>query len=183
MAEKTVKIPGGVEVMQQGSTLVVRGPKGELSRDFASTKVMAEAGADAVRFRSADDRRKTLAILGTFAAHVKNMITGVTTGWECSMKIVYSHFPIKISVEGDGVVIQNFMGERSARRAATVGHAKVIAGKTDIGVSGISKEEVGQTAANIELATKVRGFDKRVFQDGCYIIGQCRPASVEASGK
>ena len=45
------------------------------------------------------------------------MIKGVTKGFEYKMKTVFSHFPIKTSVEGNDFVIQNFLGERSPRRA------------------------------------------------------------------
>lgn len=85
------------------------------------------------------------------------------------MKVVYVYFPVSIKVEGDKVVISNFCGERKPRIAKIVGDTKVEVKEDDIIVSGINVEEVGQTAANIEQATKVKGKDPRVFLDGIYV--------------
>jgi len=83
-------------------------------------------------------------------------------------------FPIKVNVEGSHVVIGNFLGERSNRKADIVGQTKVQVDKDEIIVTGINKENVGHTAANIERAAKVQGFDRRVFQDGCHLTQKAR---------
>jgi large subunit ribosomal protein L6 len=88
------------------------------------------------------------------------------------MKIVYSHFPIKASVKGDMFVIENFLGERSPRKTKIVGDTKITIKGDEITLTGINIEDVGQTAANIELATRIKGFDPRVFQDGIYITSK-----------
>jgi large subunit ribosomal protein L6 len=179
MPEKTVQTPEGVEVKLEGSSLVVRGPKGELSREFRNPKIRTEIKAGQVRFSTEEKRRRTLALLGTWAAHLRNMITGVTKGWEARMKVVYSHFPIKLGQEGDRVLIQNFMGERKPRIAIIVGETKIELKKDEIVISGINKEEVGQTCGNLESITKVRGYDRRVFQDGIYILHKPKPSGEE----
>lgn len=176
MSEKQVEIPEGIEARQEGTSITVKGPKGELSRDFRHPKVRTELKGGVVKFLSDDERKKTVALLGTFSAHVTNMVAGVTSGWECKLKAVYSHFPMKLAVEGDAVVIQNFMGERSSRKSRIVGRTKVDIKKDEIIVTGIDKEDVGQTAANIEQVTKVTRFDRRIFQDGIYITQKCMPA-------
>jgi large subunit ribosomal protein L6 len=66
------------------------------------------------------------------------------------------------------------MGGHAIRYAAIVGDAKVKVTGTDIAVTGINIEEVGQTAANMEKATQRGGFDKRVFEDGIYIVKKSR---------
>jgi len=81
-------------------------------------------------------------------------------------------FPIKTSVEGNEFVIQNFLGERSPRKAKILENVKVETMGDNVTVSGIDKEKVGQTAANIERATKVKHRDIRVFQDGVYLISK-----------
>jgi len=185
MSEKTTKsveIPAGIDVRQDGHSLAVKGPKGELARDFRHPKITIKTKGDEVTFTAADERKKTRAMLGTCAAHLRNMITGVTIGWESRLKVVYSHFPVKLGVEGDKVVIQNFMGERSPRRVQIAGQTKVEVKKEEIVVSGIDKEATSQTAANIELVTKVTGYDRRIFQDGCYITQKCSPM-VEGKGE
>lgn len=179
MPERTVEVPEGVEVKLEDNSLVVRGPLGELKREFRNPKIKTEVKTDHVRFSTEIKRRKTLALLGTWTAHLRNMIIGVTKGWEARMKVVYSHFPIKLGQEGDKVLIQNFMGERKPRIASIVGSSKVELKKDEIVVSGIDKEEVGQTCGNLESVTKVRGYDRRVFQDGIYILHKPKPAGKE----
>jgi len=67
------------------------------------------------------------------------------------------------------VLIENFTGERNPRRAKIIGDAKVKVSSEDIIVQGINLEDVSQTAANIEQATKVKRKDPRIFLDGIYL--------------
>src|SRR5690606_1375479 len=97
---------------------------------------------------------------------------GVTEGFTYRMKIVYAHFPMSVKVAGDSVVIENFLGERHPRRARIVGDTKVQVKGDEVEVSGINKEDVGQTMANIEQATRIKGRDPRVFQDGIYLVSK-----------
>ena len=96
----------------------------------------------------------------------------MTNGYECKMKTVFSHFPIKTSVEGNYLLIQNFLGERFPRRAEILPDVTVDVKGENIILSAVDKEKVGQTAANIERATKVKNRDIRVFQDGIYIVSR-----------
>jgi large subunit ribosomal protein L6 len=170
--KEEVKIPAGVQVTIEGKTVHVKGPKGSMSRLLSHPLIELSVKDNVVSIscRQSTVRRKEKALLGTFKAHLKNMIKGVTQGYECSMKTVFSHFPIKNSVEGNHLLIQNFLGERSPRRAEILENVKVEVKDESITLSGIDKEKIGQTAANIERATKVKNRDIRVFQDGIYII-------------
>ena len=172
---KKVEIPEGVEVRLESGELSVKGPKGELRRVFLNPNVKMEIKGNEITISSDSDRRKTKAIVGTWASHCRNMITGVTQGWEAKLKIVYSHFPIKFNVQGNTAVIQNFLGERKDRTARIYDGTTVDVKKDEIIVRGIDKEAVGQTAANIETAAKVKGFDRRVFQDGIHLVQKCSP--------
>ena len=167
-----VEIPEGVNVEIDGMKVKVQGPKGEVSRDFSHARgiiLRKEDGKVVIEAFFADSRRR--ALIGTIAAHIKNMITGVTKGFRYKLKIMYSHFPMKVEVrEGDGlVVINNFLGEKAPRKARIMPGAKVTVKGQDVIVEGIDIEAVAQTAANIELATKVKGKDRRKFMDGIYI--------------
>ena len=97
------------------------------------------------------------------------MITGVTKGFTYRLKMVYAHFPLSIKVDQNTVKIENFIGERAARVAAIVGQVDVKVDGEDVVVSGVDKEAVSQTAANIQKATHIRQYDPRVFSDGVYI--------------
>jgi large subunit ribosomal protein L6 len=165
-----IPIPPGVDVKVEESVKVtVRGPKGTLTKDFSHAKVFITKSDAEVLVRSYIKGRRGKSICGTIAARIRNMIKGVTEGFVYKLKVVYSHFPMNVKVEGDKVVIENFMGEKSKRIAKIVGDVKVQVKGDDITVEGIDIEQVAQTAANIEQATKIRGYDPRIFMDGIYV--------------
>ncbi len=93
----------------------------------------------------------------------------MTKGYLYRMKVVFAHFPVTVKVKGDTVGVENFMGERSARSAKIVGDCKVSVEGDDIIIKGVSLEDVGQTAANLEQATKIKRKDQRIFLDGIYV--------------
>jgi large subunit ribosomal protein L6 len=168
--ESTIAIPGGVTVSMDGNTVKVKGPRGELSRNFAYPRVIIAIGEGVVSVSSEYPRTKDKAMVGTFAAHVRNMIRGVTEGYIYTLKIVFSHFPMKVAVKDNRVEINNYMGGHAPRFADIVGGCTVKISGSDVTVEGNSIEACGQTAANIEKATSRLGFDKRIFQDGIYIV-------------
>jgi large subunit ribosomal protein L6 len=165
-----VEVPQEVRVTMNGLRVTVEGPKGKLERDFSHAKgvsIRQNENRVVVEAFNADRRKK--ALVGTIAAHIRNMITGVTKGYRYKLKIVFSHFPISVEVKGNQVIIKNFLGEKAPRRANILEGVSVKVVDRDIIVEGIDIEKVGQTAANIELATKIGEFDRRVFMDGIYI--------------
>jgi large subunit ribosomal protein L6 len=167
---RQVEIPEGVEVSVDGSQVTVKGPKGEISRKLAFPEIEIKKEDTYLVVNSRLDRKQQKAMVGTLASHVSNMIAGVTKGFEYKMKVVYSHFPIQLKATPGELVISNFLGERKSRSARILDGVKVDVLKDEVVVTGINKENVGQTMANIEQATRVRGFDIRVFQDGVYLV-------------
>jgi large subunit ribosomal protein L6 len=170
--KEQINIPDGVTATLQDNVLTIKGEKGELNRTFTHPKIALKLNGNNIEITSKNVRRKEKALIGTFVAHINNMVKGVTEGFEYQMKTVFSHFPIKTSVEGNEFIIQNFLGERSARRAKILDGVTVEAKGEDVTVSGFDKEKVGQTVANIERATHVKKRDIRVFQDGVYRISK-----------
>ncbi len=171
-AEKVreITVPQGVTVTVSGAALTVKGQKGQISREFRFPGIAVKVDGGKVVVETAKDDKQTKATGGTYASHIKNMVTGVSEGYEYHMKIVYAHFPIQVKVEGkDKVSIGNFLGERKARSANIVGETKVSVQGDKVVLTGVNKEDLGQTAANIEQACKIRKRDPRVFQDGIYI--------------
>lgn len=167
-----IEIPEGVRVTLSGRAVEVTGKKGTLRREFGFPSVGISVEGNRVIIRSDSRKRRDKAALGTVKAHIRNMIKGVTEGFVYKLKVVYSHFPITVKVDGKRVLIQNFLGERSPRVAEIMGDTEVRVEGDEILVSGINKEDVSQTALRIEQATAVRGRDRRVFQDGCYIYAR-----------
>ncbi|MFQ5758481.1 MAG: 50S ribosomal protein L6 [Candidatus Bathyarchaeia archaeon] len=168
-AVKWVEIPKGVEVSVDGRVVTVEGEKGTLMRDFSHAPVSIQLNGDKVKVQTNWPRKKETALVGTLKSHIQNMITGVTKGFTYKLKIVFSHFPISVKVREKTVAIENFTGERSPRLARIMGNTKVTVKSEDVIVQGIDIEDVSQTAANIQRATKVKNKDPRVFLDGIYV--------------
>jgi large subunit ribosomal protein L6 len=167
--EEKIEIPKDVKITVENGIISLKGKNGQLSRNFSHPKVKITIVDNHVIVSSEMPKVREKAIVGTFAAHVSNMIVGVTHGYEYKMKIVYSHFPIKAAVKGNKFLIENFLGEKAPRSANIIGETKIKVNGADVELSGADLEQVSQTAANIERATKIKGFDPRVFQDGIYI--------------
>jgi large subunit ribosomal protein L6 len=169
-ATRKVKIPEGVTVRIEGNLVKVQGPKGMLMRDMYYPKVSLAIADKEMTITTESQRKKILAVCGTFAAHLQNMCTGVTKGYQYRMKVVYSHFPIQLKIAGDRIEVGNFLGEKRSRFARIEKDVKVALGADEVTITGIDKESVGKTAANIEHATRIRERDPRVFQDGVYTV-------------
>lgn len=115
-------------------------------------------------------RKMTKAILNTTEKLIKNAFSGFDTEYVYTLTIVFSHFPITAKVEGEYVVISNFLGEKKPRMAKILPNCKVEVKGRDIIVRSKDKTAAGQTAGNLEKATKVKKKDYRMFDDGCYIV-------------
>jgi large subunit ribosomal protein L6 len=171
--EHTIELSDGVSASIVDGMLTVKGPKGELSREFQSSRIDLLQDGAGLMVRADLPRRKDKALAGTWNAHISNMVKGVTTGFSYTLRCFYSHFPMTMKVEGSEFVVNNYFGERVPRRADILSGVDVrVENKTDVIVSGIDKEAVGQTAANIERCTTVKNRDRRVFQDGIYRVAK-----------
>lgn len=166
-----IEVPEGVEVKIEGSSRIsVKGRLGQLTKDLSHANVRLELASNKILVKLVGRNRKAETLLGTIRSIIKNMIIGVTQGFTYKMKIIASHFPITVKVQGDTVYIENFIGERAPKMAKVVGEGtRVEVRGEDVIIRGIDKEAVGQTAANIEQATKVRRKDPRKFLDGIYV--------------
>ena len=162
-------MPEGVTVALQGRTLSVKGKLGEARKSFDKINVNLGVEGNRVTVSPFSAKKKDNVIINTVTSIINNMVTGVTKGFTYKVKVVYAHFPITVKTKGRQVLVENFVGERSPRVSDIVGDTKVTVEGDDVIVKGVSLEDVGQTAANIELATKIRRKDQRIFLDGLYI--------------
>jgi large subunit ribosomal protein L6 len=178
MNETRIEIPEDVTAELDRLDLTVEGPNGSVTRRLWYPDITVSVDGDEVVVATDEDDAKTVSTVGTFESHVRNMVHGVTEGWEYRMEVFYSHFPMQVSTEGGEVVISNFLGERHPRRAEIRGDTEVRIDGEEITLSGPSIEDVGQTAADVEQLTRVKDKDTRVFQDGVYITQ--KPSRGEA---
>lgn len=166
----TIELPQGVQAKVEGFKLTLTGPKGEVIRRITdkSLTLSVEGQNLNLAFKKASKSEKKN--LNTTHAHIKNMIKGVTEGFNYKLKICSGHFPMTVATKADYIEVKNFIGESVPRRLTIKSGVDVKVNGDFIEVQSIDKELAGQTAASIEKMTKRPGFDKRIFQDGIYII-------------
>ena len=168
--EQTVKVPEGVTVSIESNNVTVKGEKGEFSRRFADPRVEINMADNNVIVLAKNATKREKKRIFTYVVHIKNMINGVKDGHVYKLKICSGHFPMNVEATENQVSVKNFLGEKIPRVLKIKEGATVKIEGTEIVVESIDKEKAGQTAADIEKLTRIKGRDLRIFQDGIYII-------------
>lgn len=170
--KEELEIPQGVEItMDEEHHFIVKGPNGSVSKDFSHIRgitITKEQGK--LIFSAHFPKNKTLALTKTIINIIKNLIAGVETNYKYVCKVCYSHFPCNVEIKKGEIHIVNFLGERAARKTKYDNtNVKIEVDGEDISLIGPDKEALGQVAANIKKACRIRKKDPRVFQDGVYV--------------
>jgi len=172
----SIALPEGASASIAGDVITVSKDGQSLSREFRHHKVEVRAVNGDLEVFVNLPRRSDKALAGTWAAHLRNMVLGIDEGFEYRLKAVFSHFPMSLKVDGKQMIINNLFGEKVPRVAKlpwSPAEVEVrVENKTDVVVRGADREKVGQTAANIERACRIKKRDRRVFQDGIYIVSK-----------
>ena len=163
-----IQIPDDVKVNLKGSMLHVQGPLGHVYKNFKKIPVVIEVNDNKILLKQTGERKRHFAILNTAKSIIQTLCLGVVDGFTIKMKVVYSHFPITVKVEGKKILIENFQGERAPRISMINGDTKVEVKGDDVIITGPVLTDVSQTAANVQLKSKVKNKDHRVFLDGIY---------------
>ncbi len=163
-----VVIPEGVTVTQKKHMLTFVGPLGKTHKSFRTIPVNIEIVENKLLLKTIDFKKRDYAILHTARSIIRNICEGLIEGYTIKMKVVFAHFPITVKVDNKNVIIENFQGERAPRITHIVGNTKVVPKGEDVILTGEVWTDITQTAANIELKTKVKNKDHRVFLDGIY---------------
>ena len=166
---REIAIPESVQVEVHGALLKIKGSQHFLEQSFLHPKVKLTVEGKKVILFSERGSKREKTVLGSFAAHIKNMMKGVQDVFTYKLKICSGHFPMTVSVAGGEVVIKNFLGESVPRKIKILKGTEVKVAGNEITVSSPNKESAGQMAARIEKICDVGTRDIRIFQDGCYI--------------
>lgn len=142
---KIVKVPEKVTVTTNGNDVTVKGPKGELTRTFSPLIEMTQKDGE-ISFERKDSGKKSRELHGTTRANLANMIEGVTTGFVKKLQLVGVGY--RAQLQGKKLIL-NVGYSNPVELETPEGLALEVPSNTEINVSGISKQEVGQFAAEI----------------------------------
>ncbi len=150
LAKQPIAIPKGVEIKQDGGFITMKGPKGELSRNFNLDVINVEVSAENVSFEKKEESVFSRALIGTYASHITNMITGVTEGF--TKKLIVEGVGFRSEVKGSS--LEMTLGFSHPVVMEIPEGLTATAEKNLITVSGIDKEKTMQFAAQIRAKKK-----------------------------
>jgi large subunit ribosomal protein L6 len=166
---RTIEIPAGISVGVDGDTIKMSKEGKEIVKNFNIHKMKMEVVGTEFKISAKNATKRESTMLGTIEAHVKNMVKGLQENFVYEMEICNVHFPMIVKVEGDEFVVKSFLGEKRDRIAKILKGVKVDVKGQKVEITSHDIEAAGQTAANIEQATKLTGRDRRIFQDGIFM--------------
>lgn len=160
IGKQTIIIPSGTEVKKSGINLSVVGPKGSISRDFPGD-ISINISENEITFTPARmDDKKLLALWGTYASLVKNMIIGVNDGY--TKKLILEGVGFKSEVVGSDLNLA--LGFSHPVKVAILEGLTVTAEKNVITVSGIDKDLVGRFTAEVRALKKPEPYKGKGFR-------------------
>ena len=160
LAKKPIAIPEKVEVTIDGATLTVKGPKGELTRDFKMDIISLEKTDEGIALTQKEDSTFGQSLLGTYASHVRNMIEGVTNGYE--KKLILDGVGFRVAVAGKNLDMA--LGFSHPVSVEIPEGLTVTAEKNNVTVQGIDKESVGSFTAMVRGLKKPEPYKGKGFR-------------------
>ena len=147
-----VTVPSGVDVTIDGQTVTVKGPKGQLSHVVAEPIAVNRDEDGTIAVTRPDDHRKSKELHGLSRTLIANLVTGVTDGYEKKLEIVGVGY--RVLSKGPTQLEFQLGYSHSITFNAPEGITFTVDGPTRLGVQGIDKQLVGETAANIRKLRK-----------------------------
>ncbi|MGI8700308.1 MAG: 50S ribosomal protein L6 [Nocardioidaceae bacterium] len=147
-----IPVPSGVEVTLDGSNVLVKGPKGQLSHVVASPIIIARADNGDIELSRPDEERISKSLHGLSRTLVANMVTGVTQGYEKKLEIVGVGY--RVMARGPQELEFALGFSHPVKVQAPEGITFTVEAPTRFSVQGINKQQVGEVAANIRKIRK-----------------------------
>ena len=145
VGNKVINLPEGVNVNVNGSTVTVTGPKGTLTREFANV-ITVDVNDRVINVTRANDEKHTKQLHGTTRALLNGMVEGVSKGFTKQLEI--KGIGYRAQLKGNDIVL-NIGYSHPVTINAVEGVKFEVPSQTEINVSGIDKQKVGQMAAVI----------------------------------
>jgi len=168
-----IEIPEGINAFVDKDEIILKKGESQLQKKIDS-KLKIKIENNKITLECEKNKKNQRKIFRSAIAHVKNMIKGLNEKFRYRLQISSVHFPVSVIInkEKNELLIKNFLGEKKDRKVKIFPGIEIRIDKDIIEVESSDIEKAGQFAANIEKKTKIRKKDRRVFQDGVYIISK-----------
>lgn len=168
--EQSLEIPAGVDFAVEKGLITISKDSKSIKRKFPEDIILKKEG-NKLLISIERARKEERRITETLVGHIKNMIEGLTKGFEYELEICNVHFPITVIFDKakKEFIIKNVLGEKSPRISKIAGDVEIEIKAPKIKIKSYNIEHAGQTAANLETATRIRNRDRNKFQDGIFI--------------
>lgn len=165
LGKKVIAVPANVEASFASGIFHVKGPNGELSKNFKSDITVTIADKE-ITLKPVRTTLETAALWGTYASHIVNMLNGVVTSY--SKKLILEGIGYKCEVKGDKLVLA--LGFSHPVEVVIPKSLKVTSEKGVVTVTGIDKEEVGLFTANLRALKKPEPYKGKGFRYDSEVI-------------
>lgn len=166
IGKQLITVPNGVSILRDGDNITVKGPKGELTRVFKQGDIAINIDGANITLSLVKDNVFARSLWGTYASHLKNMITGVETPYE--KKLILEGVGFKSSVSGANLDLA--LGFSHPVKVSIPKGLTVTAEKNLITVIGIDKEMVGEFTAKVRALKKPEPYKGKGFRYNTEVI-------------
>lgn len=177
LISEIIEVPSGVNCTVKDQVIICSKSGVELSKSFNEPSLSIALKNNQITIEIKKGNKKDLKLAKSIVAHIENMFNGLESEYEYQMEACNVHFPMTLKIDKSKLIITNFLGEKKTREAVIIPGVTVEIKGQKLTVKSRSKDNAGQTVANIEKATKIRKRDRRIFQDGIYLTN--RPGETQ----
>jgi len=166
---KEIEIPEGVHV-ELGEQFTVKKGHFEIKKKLFYPTIEVKKEGEKIVITPKKFTKREKKIINTFKSHLLNMFKGVQEPYVYKMKICSSHFPMGVAIEGKTLVVKNYLGEKVPRKTQIPENVDVKIEGDNITITSPDREIAGMTATRFEQCTRITNRDRRVFQDGIWLV-------------
>jgi large subunit ribosomal protein L6 len=174
VGKRTIQLPEGVTATNNNNKIIIKGPKGELTKEFTKDISINIKGNEIFVTRNSNEKKIKM-LHGTTNSLIQGMVEGVTKGFEKNLEIIGVGYNVKI--EGNKIILS--LGLSHKVEVEIPSHLNIESkSQTELKISGIDKQKVGEFAAKIKAYRKPEPYGgKGIRYKGEHIIRKAGKAA------
>ncbi len=167
-----IDLPAGISCAYKNGVLKCSKGSKSIERKLILPQTELKIHGNEIVIECAKGNKNHYKVIKSAVAHLNNVITGLEESFVYKLESCNVHFPMTLKVDKGSLAITNFLGEKNPRHAVILPNVDVEVKGSIITITSHDREAAGQTAANMEKATKIRARDRRIYQDGIFITSK-----------